>query len=339
MQKPELPLATNALERTLATMNHDVIAIGGSAGAVEVLLDLVPKLPADLGASIFVVLHTPASLPSPLPELLSKRGPFPAKHPLHGEKIERGHIYVAPPDTQLLLRQGSMEVVRGPKENGHRPAADALFRSASWAYSSRVIGVVLSGYQDCGTAGMMSIRARGGVTVVQNPGDALVAEMPRNVLASLPVDYAVDAAELPALLPRLVQAPAGRQSAPDDFVKQLEGAHLGASADLGCPICQGVLTEAHSGAFQQFRCHVGHTFSLDSLVREQSEELERALWASVRALEESGKLSQRLSHQEPGELGRRFAEKSVTQRQHADRIRQILLHGGMLSTTDSEHLT
>src|SRR5205823_1545952 len=143
------------------------------------------------------------------PELLSSRGPLPARHPLHEEKIEPGHIYIAPPDNHLLLRSGSMEVVRGPKENGHRPAADALFRTASAAYGARVIGVVLSGYQDCGTAGMMSIKARGGMSVVQSPESALVDEMPRGVIARVPVDHVVHPLELPGLLTRLARMPAG----------------------------------------------------------------------------------------------------------------------------------
>src|SRR5438067_9132194 len=170
-------------------MNHDTIVIGASAGGVEVLLKLAGALPADLPASIFLVIHTLPGHRSELPELLSRRGPLPARHPMHGEKIAPGHIYVAPPDNHLLLRQGSMEVVRGARENGHRPAADALFRSAAAAYGPRVIGVVLSGYQNCGTAGMMSIKARGGLAVVQDPETATAPDMPTSVIDKVPVDH------------------------------------------------------------------------------------------------------------------------------------------------------
>src|SRR4051812_41366944 len=97
-------------------MAHDIIAIGASAGGIEVLLQMVQQLPADLPASVFVVVHLTPNHPSLLPELLTRRGPLPAKHPLHGEKIVPGQIYVAPPDNHLMIRQGSMEVVRGPKE-------------------------------------------------------------------------------------------------------------------------------------------------------------------------------------------------------------------------------
>jgi two-component system chemotaxis response regulator CheB len=318
--------------------NHDMIVIGASAGGVEVLLNLVPKLPADLPASIFVALHTQPERKSLLPELLSQRGPLPASHPLHQEQVLPGHIYIAPPDNHLLLREGSMEVVRGAKENGHRPAVDALFRTAAKSYGARVIGVVLSGYQDCGTAGMLSIKARGGVSVVQTPETAQAPEMPSSVIERVPVDYAVNPVDLPELLIRLTATPSARTAEPDVVIRQLEGDQLGEPARVVCPICQGVLTEAHAGRFEHFRCHVGHAFSLESLVREQSEELERAMWAAARALEESSTLSLRLSASERSDLRVRFAEKAKTQSQQADLIRQMLLHGLLLSRDDAAKL-
>ena len=320
-------------------MNHDVLVIGASAGGPEVLLDMVPHLPADLPASVFVVLHTPPTMPSPLPELLSRRGRLPATHPLHGEKILPGRIYIAPPDNHLLLRDGSMQVVRGAKENGHRPAVDALFRSASAAYGSRVVGVVLSGYQDCGTAGMMSIQARGGATVVQAPETALVDEMPRSVIKRIRVDHVVPPSELPALLARLAAAPAAPPKQPEPVIDQLEGTAPGRPAELVCPMCAGVLTEAEFRGFHQFRCHVGHAFTLDTLVREQGEAMERAMWAAVRALEESAALALRLSITERGDLRARFAEKAATHAQQAEFIRQTLLHGTSLAAGVTPALT
>jgi two-component system, chemotaxis family, protein-glutamate methylesterase/glutaminase len=320
-------------------MNHDVITIGASAGGIEVLLELVRELPADLPASVFVVVHVPAGHESLLPELLTERGALPAKHPLHDEKIVPGRIYIAPPDNHLVVRQGSMEVVRGPKENGHRPAADVLFRTASTAYGSRVIGVVLSGYGDCGTAGMMSIKARGGMSVVQTPDSAQAPDMPRSVLSRVEVDHATAPVALAGLLARLAALPAGQETPVDGFVQQLEGKEPGVRAEVVCPICEGVLTEAQPGVFQHFRCHVGHAFSLESLVREQSEELERTLWAAVRALEESAALSRRLSLVERGAMRRSFAEKAATHAEQAEYLRRMLLHGQLLSAPDAEKVS
>ena len=319
-------------------MTHDIIAIGASAGGLEVLLDLVHELPADLPASIFVVVHLRPNQTSILPELLSQRGPLPARHPLHDERIVPGQIYVAPPDNHLMLRQGSMEVVRGPKENGHRPAADVLFRTAAAAYGPRVIGVILSGYQTCGTAGMMSIKARGGLGVVQSPATALARDMPQSVIDRVAVDHIADPAQLPRLLAQLVSTPSGPATAPDTFINQLEGSETGAAVELVCPLCEGVLTEAQRDRYHHFRCHVGHAFSLDSLVREQSEGVERALWAAIRALEESAALSVRLNTSETGEIRRSFAEKARSQRDHAELIRQIVLRGNLLARADGSKL-
>jgi two-component system chemotaxis response regulator CheB len=295
----------------------------------------VSDLPATLQASIFIVIHSSPEYPSVLPELLGKRGQLPARHPVHRDAIEQGHIYVAPPDNQMLLRPGEVQVVRGPRENGHRPSVDALFRTASGAYGPRVIGVILSGYRDCGTAGMLSVKARGGIAVAQDPTTAMAKEMPQNVLDKVSVDYVVHPLELSGLLVRLVDTEAPQPEPVDTALQQLEGRALGEPAELVCPACQGTLTAARVGEYLNFRCHVGHAFSLESLVREQSDGLERALWAAVRALEESVTLSRRLSATATGELKGRFAEAVTTQLQHAEAIRQILLHGRLLSKNDA----
>jgi two-component system chemotaxis response regulator CheB len=319
-------------------MNHDIVAIGASAGGVEVLLKLVGDLPGDLAAALFVVVHQQPNHVSQLADLLSRRGRLPATLPLHGEAIQPGTIYVAPPDNHLQVRHGTVEVVRGPRDNGHRPAADVLFRTAAAAYGARVIGVVLSGYQDCGTAGMMSIKARGGLAVVQDPATAVASDMPRHVIERIAVDHVVHPIELPGLLARLVATPAGPTADPGPFIKQLEGVELGQRAEIVCPICQGVLTEAQPGLFQHFRCHVGHAFTLQSLVRDQSEELERALWAAVRALEESAALARRVGLQNTGEMRQRLEEKANTHARQADYLRQMLLYGDRLSPLDAGDL-
>ncbi len=308
---------------------HDVIVIGASAGGLEVLLDLAGELPEGFPAALFVVIHTAPSFESSLPELLSSRGPLPAVHAIHHAEIVTGRIYVAPPDNHVLVRQGYVEVVRGPRENGHRPAVDPMFRSASWAYGPRVTGVVLSGYQDCGTAGMMSVKARGGVAVVQDPATAVAPSMPRSVLARVPVDHVAKPAELPGLLVRLTQQPAAAEAAtPPPRVNALEGRKNGSPAEIVCPACHGVLTEVEIGGFRHYRCHVGHAFSLESLVGEQNEDLERALWSAVRSLEESAALSRRVSRSQASEdLRRRFVEKERDLRGQADIIRRILLRG------------
>jgi len=312
-----------------AQYKRDIIVVGASAGGIEAVGELLSQLPHDLDATIFVAQHMSPVHVSRLPEMLTKRGPFRALYPVHGQEIAPGHVYIAPPDNQLLVRQGYVHVTRGPKENGHRPSVDALFRTASRAYGSRVIGVVLTGYLDCGTAGLLSIKARGGLAVVQDPSEAQAAEMPRSAIAHVNVDHVVPLAAMGPVLVQLTKTAAGPvpTTIPRALI-EIEGDEPGVPAEVVCPICRGSLTEAGIGEYKQFRCHVGHTFSLDSMLSEQTEETERALWAAVRAIEESSSLAQRMGSRSSGSMKERYQEKYETLRRQADVIRKLLLGTG-----------
>jgi two-component system chemotaxis response regulator CheB len=227
-----------------------------------------------------------------------------------------------------MLRPGFLHVVRGPKENGHRPAVDALFRTASRAYGPRVIGVVLTGHLDCGTAGLLSIKARGGLAVVQDPNEAAAPNMPQSAISNVAVDHVAPVRELAPLLARLVTEPAAERPAgvPNGLLA-LEGDAAGEPVEVVCPLCQGALTESSVSGFHVMRCHVGHAFSLDSMQAEQADAVERALWASVRALEESAVLHRRFAERSTGDLRRRFDDKQEVLAQQARVIKQILLSG------------
>src|SRR5947209_3917375 len=186
---------------------HNIIVVGASAGGVEALVTLVRSLPADLPAAVFIVLHIPAQSSSLLPEILTRSGPLVAFHPKDGGTIEQGKIYVASPDHHLMIARGSVRVVHGPKENRHRPAIDPLFRSAANMYKQRVIGVVLTGSLDDGTAGLLAIKQSGGLAVVQSPEDALYPSMPVHAMEHVKVDYVRPMREIGALLVRLVHEP------------------------------------------------------------------------------------------------------------------------------------
>jgi len=187
---------------------HDIITIGASAGGVEALAALVRRMPSDLPAAVFVVLHIPADVPSYLPTILDRAGPLISRPALDGETITPGRIYVAPPNRHLLVENGVTRVVFGATENRHRPAVDPLMRSAAIAYGPRVVGIVLSGTDGDGTAGLRAIKRRGGITVVQDPAKALFSGMPESALAYVDVDHVLPVSEIAGLLATLAQTPA-----------------------------------------------------------------------------------------------------------------------------------
>lgn len=184
---------------------RDIIVIGGSAGSFEPLQTILSSLPASLPASVLVVLHMMADFPSLLEEHLGRYSRLPVLQATDQEPIRRGHIYLARPDYHLTVESGRMRVLRGPRENRHRPAIDPLFRTAARVYGPRVIGVVLSGNHDDGSMGLYGIKQRGGIAIVQDPAEAAWSEMPRHALNYATPHYVLKACDIAFNLENLVQ--------------------------------------------------------------------------------------------------------------------------------------
>lgn len=287
--------------------HRDLIAVGASAGGVEPLRALAAGLPADYPGAVLVVLHVPRDAPSALPGILTRSGPLPAATARDGEPVRAGHIYVAPGDHHLLLLDGHLRLGRGPAENGHRPAVDALFRSVARAAGRRAVGVVLSGSRDDGAVGLAAIARSGGTTVVQDPDDALYPWMPRAALDRVRADHIVPAAEIGDLLAGItaLDLPPGSPADDPDPVLEAEvatadmlpvtGDHLAPPAGYGCPDCGGSMFLIEERPLPRFRCRVGHAWSPESLLDEQAASLEGALWLALRALEDKAALSRRLA--------------------------------------------
>jgi two-component system chemotaxis response regulator CheB len=312
---------------------HEIIVIGASAGGVEALPRLIASLPADLPASVFVVLHIPAHGPDLFAEIVGRNAVLQVANGIDGEKIRRGRVYLAPPDLHLQVEDGRVRLCRGPRENRHRPAIDALFRSAAENYGPRVTGVVLTGHQDDGTAGLNSVKTHGGVTIVQDPEDALVPAMPQSALRNVKVDHCVPLADIGPLLVRLSSAqtiPARkpratkveqRQLAPEAMRKK-----FGPPTGFICPECSGPLWETKVGRALQFRCHVGHAYSPESLLADHANGLERALWSAVRTFDEQAALLRRLGEKRfsNGTTGDDLATRAKKFERDADAIRKLL---------------
>ena len=259
----------------MPTKGRNVIVLGTSAGGLEALDQLVGELPADLPASIFIVQHMAAhNSGEPLLRRLNRHQAFQPKLAEDGDRFRPGRIYIAPPDSHLLVKKDKMLVTKGARENRHRPAIDPLFRSAAVAHGARVIGVVLTGMLDDGTAGLMAIKRCGGVTVVQDPRDAAYSGMPVNALNNVDVDFCVAVAEMGPLLTRLVFQLHGKsKGVPSDIrteaviaervlsdVSQVNG--LGDQLPYNCPGCGGVLWEMDTPGEKRYRCHTGHSRAL-----------------------------------------------------------------------------
>lgn len=185
---------------------HDIVVIGGSAGALGPLKNVVSGLPKEFPAAVFVVIHVWPGAKSMLPDILSRSGPLPAAHAKDGESIQPGRIYVAVPDCHLLLGRGHVKVRRGPKENLHRPAIDPLFRTAAHNYGGRVVGVILSGGLDDGTAGLLAIKRHSGIAIVQDPSTATAPGMPASAMEHVDIDHVLSVSEIPDILVQLAHA-------------------------------------------------------------------------------------------------------------------------------------
>ncbi|HEU4462892.1 MAG TPA: chemotaxis protein CheB [Solirubrobacterales bacterium] len=319
---------------------RDVVVVGASAGGVQALQRLVAALPPELPASILIALHLSAEATSVLHDILSRAGQLDASQAVDGERLERGRIYVAPPNRHLLVHGANVRLSAGPRENGHRPAIDPLFRSAARAYGPRVIGVVLTGTLDDGTDGLRLIKDRGGCAVVQDPEDAAYGEMPASAIAYADPQRVVPLAEMGQVIVEVIDSPldpdavhtnADPSEQPIDLLEAEFGPEApdGEASLLTCPDCGGVLIEREEGKAVRFACQVGHAYSPESLVEQQGDALESALWQALRTLEERANLLNRMAkraeRRSMSETGSRMGQRADGITRHATEIRNTIL--------------
>ncbi len=315
--------------------------MGASAGGVEALRQVVTTLDPVLPAPVLVVLHQPSNYPSVLPGILSRSGPLPAEHPGGGEALRPGRIYVAPPDHHLLLAEGRLVLSRGPREHGHRPAVDPLFRSAAAEFGPGAVGVVLSGNLDDGSAGLVSLVRTGGRAVVQDPEDALYPGMPRAALALAPGALVAKAVDLGAVVSRIVEGlPEGRRTGDEKLSREVAVARFeerevldpdppGQLVGVSCPDCSGPLYKIDEPGVVRYRCRVGHAWSPESMAARQDTSAETALWVALRALEDKAVMHRRIAGS-AAEGGAHYVSRaSLKQAEEAERsaalVRRLLV--------------
>ncbi|AUX74784.1 chemotaxis protein CheB [Sinorhizobium fredii] len=321
--------------------SRDVIAIGGSTGAIGAVKQLLRALPPEFAATLFIVIHVGARGKNLLSEIFKEHIAVPVTTASDGERIEAGHVYVAPADHHLLVVDGIVRLGRGPRENLARPAVDPLFRSVGMTYGTRAVGVVLTGMLNDGAAGLADLKRCGGVTVVQNPQDAAAPDMPLGALKASDVDYRASLADLPQLLVQLTSEAAGPPVAiPDDLRlevdialgRQIDPEAIATIADavpLSCPACGGVLSQMKSWPPLRFRCQVGHAYTSDTLAAESEGSVDEAMRVALRIIEERVTLCEKMAD-DARRSGRDAAAAANTRRadegrEHAETLRRAIL--------------
>jgi two-component system chemotaxis response regulator CheB len=313
------------------------VFIGGSAGAIEALAELLARLPGELEAPLLVVLHVGRNGSSMLPAIFDRVGELHAITPVDGETLTDGVVYVAPRGKHMLVEDHNVRLNEGPAEHGLRPAIDPLFRSAARACGAGAIGVLLSGMLDDGTAGLREIRSRGGWTLVQSPEEAAFTSMPQSAIAGVDVDYVLPVADLAEKITDLVR---DRQQRADGILPLIPPAPEppadvadhpdppGMRTDITCPQCGGVLWEEVEGQITIYRCRSGHVFSPDSLLAVQGEGLDSAIWRPIRMLQERGALLRRLATRSASQgrerSARFFQDESENALRRAEEMRRAL---------------
>jgi two-component system chemotaxis response regulator CheB len=325
-----------------------IVVIGASAGGLNALTKLLSQLQDDFPAPILVVQHISADATgNVLLAAISENSKLNCAQAENGMSLLPGHLYLAPSDHHLMIdEEGKILVTKGAQENRSRPGIDPLFRSAAVAFGNRVIGIILTGYLDDGTAGMKVIKRCGGTCIVQDPTDADYPAMPQNALNQVKVDYCLPLSEIGGLLYRLVARKTGRlKPVPKDILIEAKIAArvlsdlasvnaLGNQVPFNCPGCGGVLWQVDKGPSIRYRCHTGHAYTAASLLAEQTAKIEETMWTALRMFEERKNLLTTLSKGQTGAALRSSLERAKLSQVHIDRIKAILSADDKGTTND-----
>jgi two-component system chemotaxis response regulator CheB len=317
------------------------VVIGTSAGGIRAIEELVEQFTPEMDAAFFVVFHLARKgVGEFLFHRVEKQTSLPCKVATDGEKIERGTIYLAPPDYHMLLANDHIIIGKGAPENGWRPSINNLFRSAAANYGSRVIGIILTGLLDDGTAGMSNIKRSGGICIVQNPNEADYPDMPLSVLQTLEVDHCESLAKMGDILTEIFANKSIEETKiPEDVIIEADLDQrvstrvevMGAfeKLDVNCPDCGGGLYITQHDHPAHYRCHVGHSYTDRELVIRMSEVLESTFWTSLRMLEEKRSLLLRFYRKDIDKGYKTTAERHLERAReletHIDNLKQILI--------------
>ncbi len=313
--------------------NERLIVIGASAGGIPALSRLVSFFPADFKGIILIVLHLSPSYKSRLSAILQRHTFLSVRTPKKYEEIVAGHIYIAPPNVHMCLSDGKIMLRHGPKINNTRPAIDALFYSAALSHGPLVIGIILSGLLDDGSAGLLAIKKCQGVTIVQEPEEADFPGMPNNALKTGSVDYRLPVDKMYPIIQKIMDSKPPENIKTEfwdaleiesqlNYTENLLGGELlkkiSTPSQFSCPECAGVLWKVHDDSMIRYRCRVGHAFGKAGLINYKNDVIEEFLWKALRGLEEKEVL---LKSEQNGDT-----EKELNQiKKNKEYLKRILL--------------
>lgn len=321
---------------------RNIIVMGASAGGIPAINAVIQGLSHQMNIAVMVVLHVSrTSSATKIVNSFRKNTDLTCEVAEHGMRIQKGHLYVAPPEQQLMLAGSQLVLTRGPHENKYRPSIDVLFRSAAVNYRNRCIGIILTGLFEDGTSGMYAIKSCGGLCIIQDPVEAQFSDMPLSVLNKIKVDYQVRLAEIPGIIEDILERPLPpgkpvprelqiEAEITENMMSDIENMkEIGEHSDFVCPDCGGNLWKLKEDPLQRYRCHTGHVFTQKLLGELQDEKIEESVWVSIRMLEEKENLLLLMANggNQPDTAGNYslYEDRLASIRKHIAKLKSLLM--------------
>ncbi len=317
-----------------------IFLIGASAGGRVAVEKVLKSISPEINASFLVVVHSSFDMVSSFSEYLNRKIQMEVLDSKENMNIEKGKVYVAVPNQHMVIHEGKLRNSNGPRENLFRPSIDVLFRSAAVAFGNRCVGILLSGRLNDGTVGLEAVKRCGGKTIIQEPKSAEFAGMAISAQKFVEIDYTLKVEEIAELIEELTEKPLPQEvEIPYTIKRESEIAtkirsqvktedFLGEKVALSCASCGGPLWKIKDTGIERYRCHVGHSFSQESLLLAQNENLEETLWVCLRTLEEKKVLMINIadSFKTKGsdQISRSYSDKIKEVDEHIKRLRELM---------------
>ncbi len=320
---------------------RNVIVIGASAGGIPAVKEVIAHLDHEMDLAVIVVIHVSRkSNAQHIANTFQKNSDLKCGVARNEMPLQKGHLYVAPPEHQLMVKDDRLLLTNGPHENKYRPSIDVLFRSAAVHYRNRAIGIILSGLFDDGTSGMYTINRCGGTCIIQDPAEAQFSDMPRSVLNKIKIDHMASLNKIPSIINEIINRPLPPEiPVPREIRIEAELTEkmmtdineikkIADHTDFTCPDCGGGLWAIKNDPVHRYRCHTGHVYTEHRLHDLQDGNIEESLWVAIRMLEEKENLvllmAKRENDEGETEISSYYDNRIADVRKHIDRLRSFL---------------